>query len=174
MPFRRVTPVLHPRVRNLCVRPYEGHPKGCPNHGHKAGCPPQAPLLSEVLDLSRPVWAVWTIFDLAGHVERMRAAHPGWSWRQLTCCLYWQAGARRRLRIVAEQELLHERTDLLLLTCPEACGVNVTATMASIGERLQWPPETVTYQVALVGWPKPAPDLKRMPRAGEQLGLLEE
>jgi hypothetical protein len=32
---------------------------------------------------------------------------------------------------------------------PEAHGLNVTATMKSIGIELEWPPKTVTYQIAL-------------------------
>jgi len=32
--------------------------------------------------------------------------------------------------------------------------VDVTATMASLGIKLEWPPVKVAYQVALVGTPK--------------------
>jgi hypothetical protein len=42
---------------------------------------------------------------------------------------------------------------LIAVTCPEACGVDVTATMASIGVALEWPPVSTAYQVALVGSP---------------------
>jgi hypothetical protein len=35
--------------------------------------------------------------------------------------------------------------------CPEAMGVVVTETMANVGIKLEWPPKTVTYQVALAG-----------------------
>jgi len=34
---------------------------------------------------------------------------------------------------------------------PEAYGVNVTATMAAVGIKLQWPPRDKTYQIALAG-----------------------
>jgi len=35
--------------------------------------------------------------------------------------------------------------------CPEAMGINITATMAQAGIMLEWPPESVTYQIALAG-----------------------
>ena len=41
--------------------------------------------------------------------------------------------------------------NMKMVTCPEAAGVNVTATMASIDIDLEWPPVTVAYQVALAG-----------------------
>ena len=35
--------------------------------------------------------------------------------------------------------------------CPEAMGVNVTATMKNLGVKLEWPPETVVHKVAIIG-----------------------
>jgi len=173
MPHALVTPVLDPKVRALCARPYPGHPHGCPNVGQRDTCPPQARLLQELLDLDRPVWAVWSSFDLGAHVERMRAAHPGWSDRQLVNCLYWQGGARKVLR--GEIDTFSRlRPGLLVLKCPEACGLVVTPTMASIGVELQWPPRTIAYQVALAGTSVGGAATRSMHRPGEQLGLMEE
>ena len=151
---RRVHPVLDPRVRGLCRRPYEGHPKGCPNWGKRPTCPPQAPLLGKLVDLSAPVFCVYNAFDLAGLVARMRTRHPHWTDRQAKCCLYWQGTARKALRRKVE-EFMASRPGSIALYCPEANGVDVTATMASIGVKLEWPPENVAYQVALVGSPAP-------------------
>ncbi|KKM20124.1 hypothetical protein LCGC14_1648750 [marine sediment metagenome] len=153
MPWKQVAPVIDPEVRKLCVQRYPGHPRGCPNHGKKKGCPPAALLLSAILDLGRPVLAVWNAFDFGGHVERMRIKHPEWSARQLACCLYWQGTARAAHRKEIEA-FLPDHPSLLAVTCPEACGVNVTETMRNIGIELEWPPRTVAYQVALVGSPK--------------------
>lgn len=153
MPSASVTPVLDVSVRRLCVRPYRGHPRGCPNFNKKPCCPPQARLFENVFDLDRPVIAVWNVFDLAAHVDRMRAKHPGWSWAQLVCCLYWQAGARKKLRIGISKALL---PGMRAEACPEAMGVDVTATMASIGVTIEWPPVTTTIQVALLAYPREA------------------
>ena len=173
MPYAVVNPVIEPMVRTLCTRPYPGHVRGCPNHGKRSTCPPHAPMLGDVLDLDRTVWAVWTTFDLAAHVAKMRAKHPKWSERQLRCCLYWQGGARKRLKIeVAKSWVMivsrciadHYIGDdvdrkppqrpIHGIFCPEAMGVNVTATLAGVGVELEWPPVHVTHQVALVGYPK--------------------
>ena len=135
--------------------PYPGHPRGCPNWNRRATCPPQAPLLHDVLDLKRPVHCVSNAFDLAAHVARMRARHPDWSYRKLVCCLYWQGAARKRLRERVSDFLAHH-PGCIVLYCPEANGVDVTATMAAIGVDLEWPPVSVAYQVALVGTPRPA------------------
>lgn len=35
--------------------------------------------------------------------------------------------------------------------CPEAMGVNVTATMKNLGVTLEWPPQKVVYKVAIIG-----------------------
>ena len=154
-PLVRVSPVLDPSVRGLCRRPYELHPKGCPNFGQRATCPPAAPLFFSVYDAARPVWAVVNEFDLGAHVERMRAAHPEWSDRQLRCVLYWQGGARAELarKIKAALSTL---PGCRAETCPEAMGVNVTATLAAEGITLEWPPVRIARQVALIAYPNPS------------------
>jgi hypothetical protein len=98
----------------------------------------------------------------------MRRKHPEWSWRQLSCCLYWQGGARKRLREEVEKLLRRlgapdER--VVVVRCPEACGVNVTETMRRAGVDLEWPPVIIAYQVALVGYsPKRTRRVRRTAR----------
>lgn len=151
--YKQVIPVYDPAVRDLCCRRYPNHPHGCPNYGKKPGCPPAAPLLPDVLDLSKPVYAIWNVFDFKAHCDKMRQKHPTWSDRQVTNCLYWQGTARKQLReeicVFLDQHLLG--LDWVILGCPEASGVNVTETMRSISIELEWPPKTITYQVVLVG-----------------------
>ena len=152
MPIVQVQPVYQPEVRALCCKPYPGHPKGCPNFGHAERCPPHAPLLPEVFDLKREVFAIYNRFDLGAHVAKMRNAHPDWGERQLVCCLYWQGTARGQLaKEIARITRAWPEKGWTILHTPEACGVNITATMAAIGVRLQWPPQDYTYQIALVG-----------------------
>jgi hypothetical protein len=103
------------------VKPYPLHPKGCPNFGKKAGCPPAAPQLPAAFDLTRPCFAIFNVFDFAGHIAKMRAAHPDWSERQLTCCLYWQGTARKAL----EAEIaafLGEHPGMEVNRCPRRSG----------------------------------------------------
>lgn len=148
-----VTPVIDNSVRGLCVRKYRGHPRGCPNFGKRDTCPPKAPLLARVLDLNEPVHCVWNRFNLAAHVNNLNVAHPDWSLYQLRNCLYWQGTARKQLHRRISEMVKRLRFDPVILTCPEACGVNVTATMKSIGVELEWPPKQFAYQVALMGHP---------------------
>lgn len=150
MPFLQVTPVVNHKVRALCSSPYPNHPKGCPNVGKRDLCPPRAKLIGTVLDLSQPVWAIYNAFPFGDHVDKMRALHPKWSQRQVECCLYWQGTARKQLKaeILA---FLKRHPGLEVITCPEACGVDLTATMQDVGIALEWPPRTVAYQIALAG-----------------------
>ncbi len=144
--------VIEPRVRGMCRLPYPLHPKGCPNFSHKPGCPPACPIFSDRFDLSAPAFAVVNAFDLAAHVERMRAKHPDWTSRQLECCLYWQPTARRQLS--AEVGLfLWKHAGYEVDACPEAGGVNVTETLRRAGVELEWPPRRIVRQVAIAAKP---------------------
>jgi predicted metal-binding protein len=146
----QVVPVIDAKMRSLCKKPYPNHPKGCPNFGSKEGCPPDAKMFGQVFDLAQPVCAVVNRFDLGAHRERMRAKHPNWSQRQLDCCLYWQNTARNQLELRVDAFLL-DHPGYTATYCPEAMGVNVTATLAAVGVRLEWPPDKWAHHVALVG-----------------------
>jgi hypothetical protein len=154
MPWVEVVPVVDYSVRSLCFAEYPGHKHGCPNYKKRDRCPPTAPLVRDVIDLTKPCWAIYNVFDLAAHVERMRAKHPEWSQRQLVNCLWWQPGARRKLK----GELMdfareHHGQGLRLLDTAEANGVNWTATMKTAGITLEWPPLAKAYQIVLAGHP---------------------
>ena len=146
--IRSINVVVDPAVRKLCTSAYPGHPRGCPNFGEKEGCPPQALMIDKLFDLSKRVWAFWVDFDLSAHRKKMRKKHPTWSRRQLNCCLYWQGTVNKKLRETVGQRLLATNR---VIYCPEACGVNVTATMETIGVILEWPPVNIVRKIALVG-----------------------
>jgi hypothetical protein len=154
-----VRPYVDARVRGLCARPYPLHSRGCPNFRKKRGCPPDAPMLYDVYDLTLATYAIWNVFALGDHVRSMRSRYPGWSERQLYCCLYWQPRARAQLEAEIA-EFLKNGTRLvgadLVTRCPEAMGLDVTATMRTIrsqdnGVDLEWPPVERAVQVAFAG-----------------------
>lgn len=147
-------PIIQTNVRSLCCCPYHNHPKGCPNYGNKPTCPPVVQCFENVFDMARDIFVIWTTFHFGEHVAKMKILHPGWSERQLTCCLYWQGTARKKLKEEINMFIKHHPS-FGVTTCPEAMGINVTATMNAIGQKLEWPPETVTYQVALAGIKQP-------------------
>ena len=140
-------------VRKLCSRPYPNHARGCPNYGKRPICPPQCPRIEETYDMSKGFWVVWIIFDFAAHRRKMRRKHPEWSQRQIDCCLYWQGTAKKMLREAVQdvEYYLEGRGNWVTTDCPEAMGVNVTATMKNLGIELEWPPEKVVYKMAIIG-----------------------
>jgi len=152
-----VVPVLNNAVRGLCLKPYHGHKKGCPNYGKADRCPPNAKLLWDIIDKDKPVLCVYNKFPFGEHVAKMKKLHPEWSQKQCECCLYWQGTARKQLKEKIKRAVdgrgLFGNT-LEILTTPEACGVDVTATMKRIGIDLEWPPKKFTYQVAIIGYMK--------------------
>lgn len=143
----------------MCVRAYPGHKQGCPNFGKKDGCPPGANFFEDIYDMTKPVYVIINRFDFKAHVDRMKMVHPDWSKRKLECCLYWQTVARKQLfegikKFLRNNDNEHFKQGYKVTTCPEAMGVNVTETMKRSGITLEWPQETVTYQIALAGIPK--------------------
>jgi hypothetical protein len=154
MPWKETTLIpLKCYAGRLCAKPYDGHPKGCPNFGKRHTCPPQA----KPFDLRYPGrwFVIWTEFDLGAHTKRMRSKHPEWSERQVYCCYYWQGTARKQLREQCAEftriglgEFQGGRGDYIEYV-PEAHGIDVTNTMKSIGIEMQWPPKTKTVHVAV-------------------------
>jgi hypothetical protein len=112
------------------------------------------------------------MYPFGEHIARMKEKHPHWTQRQCANCLYWQGRARKQLREKVKK-FLKEQNDsrLVPLYIPEAMGVNVTATMKSIGIELEWPPVTVTYQVALVGTHQLALDPNTPPQGSDGLSI---
>ncbi len=149
-----VIPVVDYSVRGLCAREYYGHKKGCPNffNPKKKQCPPHGPKIEDLIDLDKNVYCIYNRFNFGEHVKRMYQEHPNWSQRQAECCLYWQGTARKRLKIkIVAFIKQHKSDDLVLVDCPEGCGVNVTKTMKQLGIKLEWPPIRYAYQVVLIG-----------------------
>jgi predicted metal-binding protein len=145
-----IIPVINYKTKSLCLTPYPGHPKGCPNFGKKKTCPPKAPFFEKYFDMDKSFYLIINRFDLRAHVNKLRASHPDWSERQLKCCLYWQGTARKDLK-VAIKEFLNIHSGYHVSMSPEAMGLDVTETLRNIGIILEWPPENFVYQVALAG-----------------------
>ena len=151
--FKPTSLVIDKSVRGLCLKPYPGHPKGCPNFNKKDGCPPQAKMIGDIIDLDKPTYVIYNQYDFGKHLAKMRANNPNWSQRQLECCLYWQGSARKQLKEkIAKVKSKYPQLEINM--CPEACGVNITETMRSLGIELEWFPKNYAYQVAVAGTKK--------------------
>lgn len=159
--IRQVEPVTGSDIRGLCTRPYHNHPRGCPNYGKRDTCPPAAPLFEDEFDTNYPIYALWAEFNIGDHMKNMKQRHPDWTEHQLRCCLYWQGTVRKYLKPKAmcwlnsyaarTSRFIVDRQGVFYTTCPEAMGVNVTATMAKIGVKLEWPPRNITRMIYLGG-----------------------
>ena len=129
--------VHHPKVRDWCGLPYPNHPKGCPNFNiDKEKCPPNAPYVTDVFDLEKPLYFVHSEFDLAGHAEKMKIRHPNWTERQCRNVLYWQNTSRKQAkeRAILAMEFTRSKKFTLM---PEALGVNVYVTGRWCGLKLE-------------------------------------
>ena len=142
MSYIEVNPIIDSRMMSLCKTPYHNHPKGCPNFNKKDICPPRTKLFGNY----KKVFAIYNVFNLKSHVDRMRSLHPDWTYRQLSCCLYWQPKARKQLREKVKN-FLRENDGYKIINNPEAMGVNITETMKNAGIILEWPPMKNTYQI---------------------------
>ena len=140
-------------TRSKCLLPYRNHKKGCPNYGKRKDCPPFAPLFKDVFDVTKPVYGIYSIFDLRAHVEKMKAKHPSWTEAQLRNLLYWQGTARKELRIkINEFNNLYKVKGYSVTTSPEAMGIDVTTTFKNIGIELEWPVINNIYKIAVAGY----------------------
>ena len=150
MPFSLVKPVIDFSVRLLCYKAYPGHKRGCPNYDRRYSCPPKCPKINQVINLKKPIYIIWNMFDFYKHCQKMLSLHPKWSDRQVKCCLYWQGKARKQLQNEI-RKFRQDHPNNQVLYPPEAYGINITGTMKTIGIKLEWPPINFTYQVAIAG-----------------------
>lgn len=162
--IRRVEVAVDHGVRGKCTLPYPGHPKGCQNFGKKWCCPPRAPMIERVIDLRGPVWLLAVPFNLGEHVRRMGERHPGWTERQKANLLYWQGAVNKALHGRATYIPVYDHMrggprkliETVVVHVPEACGVDMTATFASGGITLEWPPKQTVWKAVLLGTPRSA------------------
>lgn len=140
--------------RAMCVLAYKNHKKGCPNYGKKLDCPPVVPMFDQIFDMSKPIYAIFSTYDLFSHIQKMRNSHPEWTETQLLNVLYWQGTARKHLKenIAKFNEMFREQ-GYYSTTSPEAMGVDVTLTMRNAGIELEWPARKTVYKVAFAGIP---------------------
>lgn len=148
--------VCNPKVMDWCGLPYPRHPKGCPNFQkpERKRCPYNTVYIEKYLDKKKPLYLVRSDFNLSAYVKIMRDKHPTWTERQLRNVLYWQQGPKGVLKRRA-MELAHKVGANLVVTAGEAVGINLYATCARAGWRLEKICELKNCCfIAVVGWRK--------------------
>jgi predicted metal-binding protein len=151
-----VIPVIDHKVRTYCTLPYPGHPKGCPMFGKRPECPPQAPLFEKFFNMKYGFTAVVCELDLAAHAAKMLEKHPHWTIKQCRNPLYWQNSIRKALREycwVLENGINIPKTwnPVQHTLIPEAMGLDVVATMKSVGVNIVFPVTDTVRKVAIIG-----------------------
>lgn len=145
--------VCHPAIRKLCFRPYHNHRWGCPNYGKRADCPPAAPFFLEAF--KGKVYIVVAVFHFDQYLNLKRKQHPEWTERALRNPRHWQGHLKSKLlKFLSEILLNGNGYGDTIIFYPEAMGVNVTRTCQHAGLNLEWPPQKIVCQVALIGQKK--------------------
>lgn len=154
----KVRKLVHaPRVRDWCKLPYPNHPHGCPNYGQNKhrlidGCPPYSCYVTEKFDVDRPLYIVFSEFDLQAYVYRKKLQHPNRTDKQVRCVLYWQGISKAQLRRRFDYAVSILKTDAFAFA-PESLGVNVYVTCLKSGLKLE-PIKKLKLcrHIALLGW----------------------
>jgi predicted metal-binding protein len=83
------------KIQDFCKLKYTQHSEGCLNYSKNTGIPPGIPLIDEILDLSKPVYLIYTEFYIREHARKMKKMPLEWTDRQIYCLFYWQPKARK-------------------------------------------------------------------------------
>jgi DNA modification methylase/predicted metal-binding protein len=131
-----------------CLRPYDRHPKGCPNY-NKELCPPHSPYFKKEVDNYKYFCLIYIVFDFKEYKNLRREKHKDWSERQLGNRRHWQNSVKKLLKdeILRIYGLNRQNIRKYLLSCGsgfnnnsfkkyqdkvysmEAVGINVLSTL---------------------------------------------
>ncbi len=136
--------------RSMCIRPYKGHPKGCPNFGKLPTCPPNIPCnYHEMFDISE-VYAIATVFNKEAYFAQRRANRPDLPEGQITNLRNWQPiTLKDNDNAVAEFFRNHqELREFVATRLLECMSVNVVKTMEEQGINLEFPTKEIAYRIS--------------------------
>lgn len=138
--------------RSMCLRPYHNHPDGCPNYGIKKGCPPNIEMFDQIYDISKDIFAIITVFDLAEHIKNKKIEHPDWTDFQLRNSRYWQGTDKKNHKPeIKKFNELYSKLNYVVTTWPEGMGVNLIETLKQVNIILKFPVIDTNYRVSLAG-----------------------
>lgn len=145
--------VCDPSIQELCLHRYPNHTKGCPKYGKKAKrgeeeCPPRALFFPD--KFHKKVYIAAIVFDFKQFLSWKKEIHPDWTERALRNQRHWQGHLRSELRKFVSGLGFKKLRYHKVIFKPETMGVNVTNTCKNVGLKLEWPPNNIVCEVALI------------------------
>ena len=134
------------KMRDLCRQPYPGNPEGCPYYGKRDECPPQAPLIEDFIDLSKPH------YFLVSKCIRTTLSEPSQEKLGEEFRSYWNGHMEDILREHV-QEFQKDHPGTVFTFHPSAVGVDVLKTAKKTGIPLEITPGKIFYKIVLIGYP---------------------
>ena len=139
-----------PKIKTWCKLPYPNHPKGCPKNVEE--CSNGNQYITDILKMNKPMYFVYSEFNLRRHMLKMKRKYPHWTKRQCKNVRYWQGTSRKQLKERTIKAL--EITNCQWVTyCPEAYGVNVFET-AELSKFILDPTRKIKFchHISLIGF----------------------
>ncbi len=149
IPLEEVVVDERARDGTWCRLPYPGHPDGCP---HYPECIQERPPIGEYEGYEW--YGVVGRIDLKAHAEEMKEAHPDWSESQRRNDKEWQDEMLSELMEEAGVFADPSAGDVVLER-PEGHGVDMWATMAGSGVKLETNDPDIIHKILLVGKRRP-------------------
>ena len=134
--------------RCMCLRPWAGHPNGCPNYG-KPGCPPNTPMYDQVFDRNEPIYAIVTDYNLEEYFNQRRERRPDLAEGQIRNSRCWQPRTKKE-NDFAVRDFLNKlnRKDYVATRLLESMGVDVIGTMKEVGLDIKFPVIDHVYRIS--------------------------
>lgn len=136
--------------RCMCIRPYKGHPFGCPNFGKLLTCPPNIPCMyNQIFDVS-DVYAIVTKFYLEEFFNKRRERRPDLAEGQIRNSRIWQPITKKE-NDYAVSEFYKEypdKIDYVSTRLLECMGVDVIGTMKRVGVEIIFPVKDFVYRIS--------------------------
>jgi len=120
-------------TKKYCFAVYPGHTKGCPNAfgrcwGYDGKC--RQTIITDLINPQYPVYIIYSEYNLAKHIRKMKLRHPDWTERQLRNVYYWQKSSFKLLDIEIKQFNIPQGYRQFGI---EGYGLNAYATCKKVG-----------------------------------------
>lgn len=134
VPVNEIIFVSRQQILDWCRLAYPGHPKGCPNAYGKCHIE-DGSVTAAKIDLTKPKWIVYGVFNVDAHAARMKDNHPKWSRRQCRNSRRWQPSSLARMndRVDEFLSLVQPQQYGILTYLGESDGVHLWRTARRAG-----------------------------------------